>query len=284
VEGEERWVHEIGEVMRSDDGKPVRMIGTVHDITERKFAEEQVRSAMAELERSNRELEQFAYVASHDLQEPLRMVSSFTQLLAQRYGDQLDQDAHDFIGFAVDGANRMQRLINDLLMYSRVGTRGGPLAPTDSHSALGRSIVNLRTLIEESGAMVTNDELPMVLADDGQLGQVFQNLVANGIKFRRPGEPPRIHVSARKDRDEWVFEVTDNGIGIEPDFHSRLFVIFQRLHPREEYAGTGIGLAICKRIIDRHGGRIWLESEPGKGSTFFFTLPAAAIEETAHAH
>lgn len=202
------------------------------------------------------------------------MVSSFTQLLAQRYRDKLDQEAAEFIGFAVDGANRMQRLINDLLMYSRVGTRGKPFEPTDSHAALGHALANLGPAIEESQAIVTNDDLPFVLGDDVQLVQLFQNLVGNAIKFRRPEEPPRIHVSARRDGAWWTFSVRDNGIGIGAEFFARLFAVFQRLHGRDEYPGTGIGLAICKRIVERHGGRIWVESEPGKGSTFRFTLAA----------
>jgi light-regulated signal transduction histidine kinase (bacteriophytochrome) len=246
--------------------------GVVLDVAARKAAEDQIRRALTDLERSNKELEQFAYVASHDLQEPLRMVSSYTQLLAQRYEGQLDDKAKKYIDYAVDGAVRMQRLINDLLTYSRVGTRAKPLEPTDSHSVLGEALRNLQSAIEESRAMVTNDDLPTVRADASQLAQVFQNLIANAIKFR--GEfPPRIHVSARGREREWVFSVNDNGIGIDPQFKDRIFVIFQRLHTKQEYPGTGIGLALCKRIVERHGGRIWFESEPGKGSTFFLTIP-----------
>jgi chemotaxis family two-component system sensor kinase Cph1 len=259
------------------------------EITERKRIEEELRRSHDHLEelvaartaallRSNQELEQFAYVASHDLQEPLRMVSSYTQLLAQRYGDKLDQDARDFIGYAVDGANRMQRLIQDLLIYSRVTTRGQPQAPLDTHDALGEAVLNLQATIQEASALVTNDELPWVLGDRSQLVQVFQNLVGNGIKFHKPGEPPRVHVSAERNAEQpgfWTFKVADNGIGIEPRHFDRLFVIFQRLHGRQEYPGTGIGLALCKRIVERHGGKIWIESEAGKGTTVFFTLPLA---------
>jgi light-regulated signal transduction histidine kinase (bacteriophytochrome) len=224
------------------------------------------------LERSNQELEQFAYVASHDLQEPLRMVSSYTQLLAQRYEGQLDDKAKKYINYAVDGAIRMQTLINDLLVYSRVGTQGKPLATTDSHSVLGEAIRNLAAMIEENRAIITNDDLPTVRADASQLVLVFQNLLANAIKFRGK-DLPRVHVTAQERGREWVFSVKDNGIGIEPQHAERVFVIFQRLHTRLEHPGTGIGLAVCKRIVERHGGKIWFESEPGNGATFFFTVP-----------
>lgn len=227
---------------------------------------------MDELSRSNAELRQFAYVASHDLQEPLRMVASFSQLLEKRYKDRLGQDANEFIGFVVDGANRMQRLINDLLSFSRVGTRGKPFQPTDFSSVLGQVLVNLGPLIEENEAIVTNDDLPVLMADETQILQLFQNLIGKAIKFRS-AERPVIHITARRERGEWIFFVHDNGIGISPEYYERIFVIFQRLHAREEYPGTGIGLAVCKRIVERHGGRIWVESEPGKGSKFFFTIP-----------
>ena len=270
-------------VYRDPRGRVRGVFAAARDVTEQNRAEARIQAAMAELERSNRELEQFAYVASHDLQEPLRMISSYTQLLAQRYGERLDADARDFIGFAVDGANRMQRLINDLLLYSRVGTRGRPLQPVDSHAALGRALLNLRALVDETGALVTSDELPEVLADEGQLVQLLQNLVGNAVKFHRPDEPPRVHVSASAEVNDWHFSVRDNGIGIAPEFHRRLFVIFQRLHGRDAYPGTGIGLAVCKRIVERHGGRIWVESEPDRGSTFHFTLHSPRLEEALHA-
>jgi PAS domain S-box-containing protein len=256
--------------------EPYRAYAVFRDITERKQAEKQLKALNESLERSNRELEQFAYVASHDLQEPLRMVSSYTQLLEQRYKDKLDQDANDFIGYAVDGANRMQRLIQDLLEYSRVTTRGQTMAPLDSHETLGEAVKNLQAAIHETGALVTSNELPIVLGDRTQIVQVFQNLIGNGIKFQRQGEAPRIHVTAENDSLDsrfQIFKISDNGIGIEPRHFERLFEIFQRLHGKQEYPGTGIGLALCKRIVERHGGRIWLESEQGKGSTFFFTLP-----------
>ena len=248
------------------------------EMAERRRVEEALRERSEDLERSNKELEQFAYVASHDLQEPLRMVSSYTQLLARRYQDKLDADANDFINFAVDGANRMQRLINDLLAYSRVGTRGKPFETTYCEVVIDQALDNLRLAIEKSGAVITHDPLPTVMADDAQLAQLFQNLIGNAIKFHGD-QPPRIHVSAQKTSEVsetsevWQFSVRDNGIGIDPQYYERIFVIFQRLHGKEEYPGTGIGLAVCKRIVERHGGRIWVESEPGEGSTFYFTIP-----------
>jgi light-regulated signal transduction histidine kinase (bacteriophytochrome) len=217
-------------------------------------------------------LEQFAYVASHDLQEPLRMVASFTQLLAKRYRGKLDKDADEFITFAVDGATRMQKLIQDLLAYSRVGTRGRPLEPTDCNVIFDTARANLFTALKESGAQVSSGPLPTVLADEVQLVQLFQNLLANALKFH--GEaPPLIRVTAQEDDGAWRFAVQDNGIGIAPDHQKRIFMIFQRLHHRSEYPGTGIGLAICKKIVERHGGRLWVSSEEGQGSTFFFTIP-----------
>ena len=239
----------------------------------RKRIEEARETLLAELERSNKDLEQFAYVASHDLQEPLRMVSSYTQLLGKRYKDRLDEDANEFIEYAVDGANRMQRLINDLLAYSRVSTRGAAIESADSHAALGEAITGLAAAIDENHAVISNDDLPTVRADKSQLVQMFQNLIGNAIKFRGD-EPPRVHVSAVKEGHEWVFSVRDNGIGIATEHQERIFTIFQRLHVRGKYPGTGIGLAICKRVVTRHGGRIWVESEPAKGSTFYFTLRA----------
>jgi signal transduction histidine kinase len=244
------------------------------EVDERRQAEERLAGALANLRRSNKELEQFAYVASHDLQEPLRMVSSYTQLLAERYKDQLDEKAAKYIHYAVDGSIRMQQLINDLLAFSRVRTRGTTLEPVDAGSVLGAAIVNLQAAIRESGAAVTHDDLPEVMADASQLVQVFQNLIGNAIKFRGD-DPPRVHVSTEAGDGSWIFSVRDNGIGIDPKYHDKVFVIFQRLHTRREYPGTGIGLALCKRIIERHGGRIWFESEPEKGCTFYFTLPTA---------
>ena len=250
---------------------------TVQDITERKRMEVALREKTEELARSNEDLEQFAYVASHDLQEPLRMVTSYVQLLGKRYEGKLDADADEFIGFAVDGAIRMRKLINDLLTYSRVGTKGKELSPTDSEAVLAQSVNDSKVIIEENGAHVTYDPLPTVMADSPQLGQLFQNLIGNAIKFRG-NEPPCVHISASRNGNGWIFSVRDNGIGIAAEYSERIFIIFQRLHSRQEYAGTGIGLAICKKIVERHGGHIWVESDVGKGATFRFTLPAVRTE------
>jgi PAS domain S-box-containing protein len=256
--------------LESVDG--VLVTAAIRDISVRKKAEANLLQKVEELNRSNEELGQFAYIASHDLQEPLRMVASYTQLLSRRYKGKLDADADDFIAFAVDGATRMQRLIQDLLAYSRVGTKGKNLHDTSSEDALQQAVVNLRGAIKESGALVTHDPLPIVLADDGQLTQLFQNLVGNAIKYQRPGIP-RVHVSAaRKGGKKWIFSVKDNGLGIDSQYFERIFGMFQRLHKREEFAGTGIGLAICKKIVERHGGTISVESQPGQGSTFHFPL------------
>lgn len=245
----------------------------IRDVSERRRIEEAVRANSLELARSNAELEQFAYVASHDLQEPLRMVASYTRLLARRYQGQLDEDANEFIGYAVDGVNRMQELINDLLAYSRAGSRRREPADVSMDEVLARVLQGLGPAIEEAGATVVSEPLPEVHGDSGQLAQLLQNLVANAIKFRGD-KAPRVEISARREGDEWVFSVSDNGIGIAPEFSERIFVIFQRLHSRAEYPGTGIGLSICRKIVERHGGRIWVGSEPGEGTTFRFTLPA----------
>jgi len=225
-----------------------------------------------DLERSNKDLQQFAYVASHDLQEPLRMVASYLQLLEHRYNEKLDQDAREFIGYAVDGASRMKTLINDLLQFSRVGTRGKPFELTDLNSVLGRVHANLQFTINDANALISCDELPTVMADPSQMAQLFQNLVANAIKFHGE-ELPRVHIKAEESEKEWIISVTDNGIGIDPQYFDRIFIIFQRLHTRSEYEGTGIGLAVARRIVERHKGRIWVDSEPGKGTTFFIALP-----------
>jgi light-regulated signal transduction histidine kinase (bacteriophytochrome) len=228
--------------------------------------------SIAELARSNADLQQFAYVASHDLKEPLRMVASYTQLLARRYKGKLDSDADEFIRYAVDGANRMQWLINDLLAYSRVTVQDKVSEEVDCNSVLEEVLSDLRVAVEESRAVVTRAPLPTVMADRIQLGQLFQNLIGNAIKFHGK-EPPQVHVSAERRPTEWLFSVRDNGVGLDPEYAERIFVIFQRLHNREEYPGTGIGLAICKKIVERHGGRIWVVSQTDQGATFHFTLP-----------
>ncbi|BFM41232.1 ATP-binding protein [Synechocystis sp. LKSZ1] len=230
-----------------------------------------------DLERSNADLKKFAYVASHDLQEPLNQVANYVQLLEMRYGEQLDEDAAEFINFAVDGVSLMQTLIDDVLAYSKVDVQNAELALTDSHQALDRALANLRRRILENQARITVDPLPAVMADGTQLMQVFQNLIGNALKFRTK-TPPEIHVSAQRLDKAWLFSVQDNGIGIDPQFFDRIFVIFQRLHTRDEYSGTGMGLAICKKIIDGHRGQIWVESELGQGSTFFFTIPVGGAE------
>jgi PAS domain S-box-containing protein len=242
------------------------------EIAERRRAEIILAQQSAELARSNSELEQFAYIASHDLQEPLRMVGSYVQLLERNYKNLFDTKGEEYIAFAVDGAKRMQMLINDLLAYSRVGTQGNEFALTDCAGVVGLTIKNLQRAIHESGAAITCDPLPTVLADKTQLLQLFQNLLANAIKFRAQ-RPPEIHITAKHIDGLWQFAVKDNGIGIEPRHFDRIFLIFQRLHSRRQYPGTGMGLAICKKIVDRHGGTIWPVSEPGMGTTFFFTLP-----------
>ncbi len=231
-----------------------------------------------DLERSNQELQQFAYVASHDLQEPLRTISSFTQLLGKRYAAQLDDKAREFIGFAVDGSKRMQTLIDDLLAFSRVGTQGKPLVPIKCDAALDRVLKSLRTIIETSGAVITRGELPVVLADENQLCQLLQNLITNAIKFRGQSAP-RINVSAERLGAQWKISVQDNGIGIASEHNERIFIIFQRLHTKTQYPGTGIGLAICKKIVERQGGRIWVEPSPEGGSTFHFTIEDGASSE-----
>jgi light-regulated signal transduction histidine kinase (bacteriophytochrome) len=236
--------------------------------------EELVKARTAELERSNKELEQFAYVASHDLQEPLRMVSSFTGLLEKRYKDLFDADARDFMSHIVEGAVRMQRLINDLLAFSRVGKQNTARAIIDCNQVIGLAVTNLMSSIKETGAVVTNDPLPTVSANETMINQLFQNLIGNAIKFHKKDQAPQVHVSAERKNDEWLFSVRDNGIGIDPKNYERMFTIFQRLHTRQDYPGTGIGLAICKKIVELYNGRIWIESQLGNGTTFYFTLPS----------
>ena len=251
----------------------VLVTAAIRDISIRKRSEERLMKIMGELKRSNDELQQFASVASHDLQEPLRMVASYTQLLAKRYKGQLDADADEFIAYAVDGSNRMQGLIRDLLAYSRAGTNGKILHEISTENALLDALANLRATIKESAAVVTYDPLPSITTDGSQLAQVFQNLVGNAIKYRNV-EIPRVHITATQNGGkEWIFSVRDNGLGIDPQYSERIFILFQRLHGQKEFDGSGIGLAICKKIVERLGGRIWVESEPKKGSTFYFALP-----------
>jgi signal transduction histidine kinase len=247
-------------------------------VAERRRAQEALARHASELARSNAELERFAYVASHDLQEPLRTVTSFVQLLAKRYEAKLDEDARDFIRFAVEGTARMRDLIQGLLAYSRAGAVTGLPVPVDCGEALEKAIANLSVSIRDSGAAVTHDEMPKIVADGRQMVELFQNLVGNAIKFR--GEKrPEVHVGVQRDGGAWILSVRDNGIGIAPEHWKRIFVMYQRLHRRDEYPGTGIGLAICDKIVRRHGGRIWVDSEPGKGSTFYFTLPLGATAQ-----
>jgi len=312
------WIHGECQLIRDESGRPLFLQGVAYDITEskraqaaleqmhrdleimvqqrtaelakandllraeiaeRQLAQEALARQAAELVRSNTELSQFAYVASHDLQEPLRMMASFAQLLAQRYGQRLDADADEFIGFITDGATRMQRLINDLLAYSRVGKGDIAKVWVNCDAVLAVARENLRAVINESGASIDHGALPVVFGNDTQLLQLLQNLIGNAMKFARPETPSEIHVGATKQNDEWLFHVRDNGIGFDPRQSERIFLIFQRLHSRVKYPGTGIGLAICRKIVERHGGRIWAESVPGSGSTFYFTLPAAEVRD-----
>ena len=270
--GKARWIEGLSKGLKDSNGVVTHVQSIILDVTERKRAEEKLQKMLAELQRSNAELEQFAYVSSHDLQEPLRMISSYVKLLSKRYKGKLDAEADEFIAYTVDGAAHMQTMIEDLLAYSRVGTRGEPFKSTDCKATFEQALANLQVAIEESGAVITHDHLPIVIADASQITQLFQNLISNAIKFSG-GEPPVIHSAAEQRGNEWVFSIRDSGIGIAPEFHERIFLIFQRLHGMQDCPGTGVGLAICKKIVDRHGGRIWVESEPGKGATFHFTIP-----------
>ncbi len=258
-----------------DNDELVEIRGYLIDDSERRLKDKALAKQAEELARSNEELQRFAYVASHDLQEPLRMVSSYTQLLARRYQGKLGSDADDFIAFAVDGAKRMQQLITDLLAYSRVTSKGGERKATESETALASALTNLQMAIEESAAEINHGPMPVVCADPVQLAQLFQNLIGNGIKFRGEARP-RISIQAVDQGEDWHFSVKDNGIGIDPQYAEMIFQVFQRLHTQKEFAGTGIGLAICKKIVDRHGGRIWVESRAGAGATFHFTISKTA--------
>jgi len=235
--------------------------------------EKVVERRTSELVVVNKELEQFAYVAAHDLQEPLRMISSYTQLLERRYKDKLDEDANDFIHFVVDGASRMQKLLNDLLEYSRVGNNSKTLEPVDTSQVLGKVIIGLQELITENSALISNDDLPVVKSKETHIYQLFQNLIRNAIKFQRKGELPHIHISCLKKNNLYEFSFRDNGIGIDMQYHDRIFIIFQRLHSLKDYQGTGIGLSVCKRIVEKQGGKIWFISKENEGTTFYFTIP-----------
>lgn len=272
-DGSTRHLASRGKVYRDGSGRAAKVAGVCWDITRRKEDEGRLQRYAEELRRSNKELEHFAYVASHDLQEPLRTVASFSQLIERRYKGRLDAEADEFIGFIVDGANRMQRLINDLLTYSRVGTRGRTFERVDLEAVLRTVLRDMEAVIQDTGAQIIHDPLPAVSGDEVQLRQLIQNLIGNAVKFRKPGERPEVHVSAAKSGPAWEIRVRDNGIGIDPQYFQRVFVIFQRLHARNAYEGTGIGLAVCKKIVERHGGRIWVDSEPGVGATLCFTLP-----------
>ncbi len=272
--GDYAWFWEMG-VPRFNNGRYQGFIGNLVNITDRKQMEDELQASLEQLTKSNTELEQFAYIASHDLQEPLRMVASYTQLLSRRYKGKLDDDADEFIAYAVDGAKRMQGLIQDLLEYSRVGSQGGELKVVQTNDILKNAIANLEVSIDEAGIVVTYDDMPSVMGDELQLMQLFQNLIGNAIKYRDSEKLGKIHIAAEPRDKKWVVSIKDNGIGIEPKFFDRIFVIFKRLHTATEKSGTGIGLSVCKKIVERHGGEIWVESKPGEGSVFMFTLQAA---------
>jgi PAS domain S-box-containing protein len=277
---------EIRKIPVHDRGGISKIVTVIRDITRSKQFEKEREKLLnlvmetnekqaqlnEELKRSNNDLQEFAYVASHDLQEPLRMVASYVQLLARRYRGKLDKDADEFINYAVEGAKRMQQLISDLLQWSRLGTRGKPFEETNLEDVFNRATANLKVAIDETNAKITRSFLPTLFCDDVQLSQLFQNLIHNSIKYRSD-KTPEIQISVTKKNKFYEFAFSDNGIGIDPRYKERIFVIFQRLHTREEYKGTGIGLALCKKIVERHGGKIWVESQPGQGSTFYFTIP-----------
>lgn len=279
-DGEVVWIWTQAFLITGESGEISRITGIASDITGYKKAEHEIRTLLDELKRSNEELQQFAYVTSHDLQEPLRTIASFTQLMERRYKGKLDEDADEFMGYIVDASVRMKQMIMDLLEYSRVGTKQEMFQNIPLESKLNNVLVNLNDLIERSHAEITHEHLPVVFGDKSQLLLLFQNLITNAIKFRKEDEPPRIHISAACDheKNEYVFSIVDNGIGIEEQYFDRIFTIFQRLHTRDEYQGTGIGLSVAKRIVERHGGRIWVESEFGVGSVFYFTMPVRKSE------
>ena len=273
--GNKRRTRSVMEVtiapIKDKNGKTKNAIIYQNDVTKRVITEEELKERVKNLKLSNEELEQFAYIASHDLQEPLRSVASFTQLLQKRYKDKLDKEANEFIQFIVDGATKMHDLITDLLLFSRIGTRVKPFAETDMNLILKEVLDSLTQSIKETKAEITYDHLPTIKADDSQMKQLLQNLISNAIKFHGD-DTPHIHITGKKKTNEWVFSVKDNGIGIDPNYFDKIFIIFQRLHKTAEYRGTGIGLAVCKKIAQRHGGKIWVTSKLGKGATFYFTI------------
>jgi PAS domain S-box-containing protein len=270
--GEIRWVHEKCQHMRDAAGRFIRSLGMVQDITEQKHAEEELRKLTEGLKRSNAELEQFAYSASHDMREPLRTITGFLRLLEKRYKGKLDEKANEYIDFTIEGVTRLDALLKDMAEFSRLDIRASKFKPVNASVALEQAIYDLRSAIGESGTEITYDLLPTVLGNESQMTRLFQNLISNSIKFRSK-KKLRIHLSAEQKGNVLIFSVRDNGIGIDPKYFERIFIVFQRLHTREEYAGTGMGLAMCKKIVELHGGKIWIESEPGKGATFYFTLP-----------
>jgi light-regulated signal transduction histidine kinase (bacteriophytochrome) len=274
-DGSRLQVQVSASMITDPEGQVTGTMASFLDITERKRLEEELVTKAEELARSNTELEQFAYVASHDLQEPLRMVSSYVQLLARRYQGALGQEADEFIQYAVDGAARMQALIQDLLAYSRVGGSGTKLVPVDCEKVLSQTLIDMQITITEAGATITHEPLPVIRFDPVQFAQILQNLISNAIKFRRPEVPPIVAISAVEHSEEWLFSVKDNGLGVSDLFLKKAFQIFQRWQARGESpgTGTGIGLAVCRRIVERFGGRIWIESKVGEGSTFYFTIP-----------
>jgi light-regulated signal transduction histidine kinase (bacteriophytochrome) len=265
-DGEYRWFLARAVPIRDEHGKVIRWFGTNTDITDLKASQEK-------LENSNRELDQFAYVASHDLQEPLRQITSFTELLGQSYSAGFDERGKRYMKYVVEGAQRMQRLIQDLLTYSRVGRLERERGRVDCNLVVDNVVAGMGDSIRETNAVVTHDSLPVLEANEANIALIFQNLIGNAIKFRKTEEPPRVHITAKKTVSTWLFAIKDNGIGIKQKYFEKIFVIFQRLHTREQYSGTGIGLSIVKKIVDTYGGKVWVESEPGKGSTFYFTIP-----------
>ena len=282
--GQPFWNDLVMSPIKDSSGTTTHFMGMQLDITEQVYAVENLRLQSQALQRSNKELEQFTYATSHDLQEPLRMISSYLQLINKRYADRLDDDGATFLKFATEGAERMQTLIYDLLTLSKISTSKDNFKSVDMHEAVDRALFNLRLSVQETGADITCEKLPKVQADMVQMTQMFQNLIGNAIKYRSPSRPLSIHIGYKKSGGEHVFSIADNGIGIPKKQFSRIFIVFQRLHTHAEFEGTGVGLAICSKIIDRHGGKIWVKSTEGKGSTFLFSLPAQTNKKGSPGH